>query len=199
MRTIFERLEEASDIVVSVKELPKPLQKALKEMGYKRRDISVEPKDKAHMQHLAGEGRRSVTAVVNLATGKYEVGRGAWGGPSPNDPRGVDLDQGVHAIPPNGAVIIGIEGGRHPMSAWIYVHPHSIAPILPGGADTTERQRSILGLWGYTSSYRKEEMRYMGVTEKEIDELVRMGMLKKSKSGATSITTKGKNEMRKTS
>lgn len=199
MKDIFESLEEARDVVVSVKELPKPLQKALKAIGYKKRDISVEPKDKAFLQHLAGEGYRSITAVVNLATGKYEIHKGAWGGPSPYDPRGVDMDQKLHAIPPNGAVIVATEGGNHPVHGWIYVHPQSIAPILPGGADTTERQRSILKLWGYISSYRKEEMRHMKVTDKEIDELVKMGMLKKNKRGATSITTKGKNEMRKTS
>jgi uncharacterized protein YdbL (DUF1318 family) len=73
------------------------------------------------------------------------------------------------------------------------VHPSALAPLLPGKTDVTEREARILAMLGFTSAYRKELLADNKVTADEIDALVAKKMLAKSKVGALSRTTAGKN------
>jgi hypothetical protein len=196
MRELIERLElleYSRGVVVAIKELPKAVIKALKSVGFNKGSITVVPQEKVSLQGMAGEGSRSFAVVVNMETGKFETTYGSWGGGSMlSNP--VDRDSSQLAIPPGkGAVITGSEGGGHPVYATLYVHPDTVAGFLPSKAETTERQQSILRMFTYTSAYKKELMLDNNVEPSEVDELVKMGLVKKTASGATSLTVKGKN------
>jgi hypothetical protein len=195
MRQLIERIEslvENKAIVIATKEVPDVFKKPLKEIGYKRSSIGVTPIDSVSLQGFSGDGYRSFAVVLNLDTGKYDIQKGSFGGGGygSND---VDTDNRKYPIPRNGAVIVGEEGGGQPVSASVYVNPDTVAGFLPEKSDLTDRQKSIIRMMGYTSSYKKELMSDNKVSASEVDELIRLGYIKKTSAGATSLTIKGKN------
>lgn len=194
MRALLERLEEgmSGGTAVAVKELPEALQKALKSVGYGRRDIHVSARTDVDLNPYAGDGQKGFAVVVNLATGVYKASEGSWGGANMFTSRSIDTVQERYPLPPDGAAIVGTTG-YHGTSASIYVHPSALAPLLPGNADVTEREARILAMMGFTSAYRKELLADNKVTSDEIDALVAKKMLAKNKAGALSLTTAGKN------
>jgi hypothetical protein len=197
MRELIERLEaldESRGVVIPTKELPPVVKKALKEVGFKKSRISVVPQEKVSLQGFAGGGSRSYAVVLNLASGKYEISRGSWGGGNPYGSRPVDTDSRKYDIPENGMVILGEEGGGQPVTASLYVNPKTVTGFLPGKSDLTERQKSILRMFAYTSAYRKELFDDNNVKDSEVDELVKSGHLKRSKNGALRRTIKGEND-----
>ncbi len=183
--------------VVATRELPRTLQKVLKDAGFRKKDITVIPKQKVSMQRGGGKGVRGFVIIINIATGKSEVSYGSWGGPNPFNSKPVDVDDKEYSIPPNGAVILGSEGGGRPVYATIYVNPETLAPILPAKSGVSDKQKKILDTFvSLKSSYRKEEQMRIGVKPGEIDELVQKGLLKRNRAGSTSITVTGKNALR---
>jgi len=193
MRALLERLEEGlHGTVVQVKELPEVLQKALKSVGYGRRDINVSARAEVDLNPYAGEGQKGFAVVVNLATGVYKASEGSWGGANMFVARSIDTAQASYPLPPDGAAIVGTSG-YHGTSASISVHPSALAPLLPGNADVTERERRILAMLGFTSAYRKELFADNKVTPDEVDALVAKKLVAKNKAGALSLTTAGKN------
>ncbi|MDD5511628.1 MAG: hypothetical protein PHI12_12590 [Dehalococcoidales bacterium] len=196
MKNLLERLEltEAKGAVIHVRELPGAIRKVLKEVGFKKSDITVVPEDRVSLQGYSGEGYRAFAAVVNLETGQYSLHWGDWGGPNAYAKKAVDWDDKKHAIPPNkGAVVLGYQGGTGPVGATVYVHPDTISGFLPPQHDLTDRQQSILGMCRYTSAYKKELFQRNDVTPEEIDDLVKAGFIARSSSGATRLTISGKN------
>jgi hypothetical protein len=178
---------------VNVKELPPALQKALKTLGYRRRDIEVVGATEAQMGYAGGKGRRGVSASVNLRTGQMsQVAGGSWGGPNPFERKPMDDLEAVTRVPPDGAIIKGSEGGH---GTWftIYVHPDSLIKMLPGKADISERETHILAMMNFKSDYKKRLLRKNNVTKEEIDKLASEGYIKVNKAGAISLTAKGKN------
>jgi hypothetical protein len=182
-------------VVVATNELPPALRKALKQVGYKRRDISVEPATATSVRSVAGKGQRGFAMAVNMATGAIsDVEVGSWGGQNPFERKPVDWHDKPVKIPPNGAIITGSLGYKGPF-ATIYVHPDALAPLLPGNADVTEREADILRMASYKSFYKKELFVRNRVNQDEIKSLVERGYMKMNKAGATSLTPKGKNAM----
>lgn len=193
MRDLLRNLEEAREIHVPIKELPDSLRAALKRVGYGARDIGVVAQDKVEPNPYAAEGQKGFVQVVDIASGRSRDLEGSWGGASPNSPSEIDFANRPVPIPEGGAVIIGVQGYPQTM-ATIYVHPQTIAAMLPPAAETTEREQTILRtIRSLNSAGRKEVFGREKVTPAEIDALVARGLLKKTKAGAVSITTAGKN------
>jgi hypothetical protein len=193
MRDLLQNLEEAREIHVPVKELPDSLRSALKRVRYGSRDIGVVAQERVEPNPYAAEGQKGFVLVIDIASGRSRDLEGSWGGASPNGPSEIDFANRPVPIPEGGAVIIGTEG--HPQTmATIYVHPKTIAAMLPPAAETTEREQTILRtIRSLNTAGRKEVFGRERVTPAEIDALVARGLLSKTKAGAVSITTAGKN------
>ncbi len=194
MRRLLEQLlVEVREIHVPLKELPSSLRDALKRVNYHAQDVGVVAQDKVIPNPYAGEGQKGFVLVIDINTGKSRDLPGGWGGANYNDPREIDFAGKAVSIPAGGAIIIGTEG--HPRTmATIYVNPEMIAAMLPAGPEVSDRDKMILrSIRSYTSAGRKEIFRDQKVKPEEVDALVGRGLLKKTKSGALSITTDGKN------
>lgn len=180
---------------VDTKTLPSQVQSALHAVGFRRRDIAVEPSETFHMPSAYGDGYRAFAVVLNMGTGERKGFSGSWGGANPFEPRSIDHDTAEHSIPINGCAILGQEGGGRPVSARLVVRPDQISKFLPAPAETTERERRILAIFDGIKAgpYRREELARVDASEAEIAGLVSRGFLKVASNGATSITTAGKN------
>lgn len=182
---------------VVVADLAQPIQAALEAVGYRRKDIRVSASTSVVLGGSAADGYRAFTALVDLAAGRHEVMWGSWGGPNMfNRTNAVDNDHRPYALPANGVAITGRKGGTQPVSAQVHVHPQLLARMLPAGPEQAlgKLEMDALACFvGFTSAYRKERMARLGITNAVLDGLVAKGLLKRTKSGATSVTTAGKN------
>lgn len=183
---------------VPVKELPDFVVSILKDLGYHSKDIVVKPGESTTMHAPSGDGYRAFVAIVNLGTKEHKVMRGSWGGANAFNPNNaVDLDTNVYTIPKDGLVIHGTEGGGHPVWATITVHPDAMPKMLPdeSSEQLTPQELYVLYHYGRTkSAYRKEYLQRYKIGQNVIDGLVAKKYLKRSESGATQITTAGKNK-----
>lgn len=185
------------DLYVSTKEIPQSLQNALQQIGYYRKDIRVEATEEVETTYYGGDGMRGIAVAVDLTSGRVSsIARGSWGGPNPFEVNPLDVSGAKTRIPENGAVITGVEGGGKPTYAVIHVHPDSLSKWLPSGdSDVTEKESWALEIFASLKSCaRKDKLDRYKITSQEIDSLVERGYLKRNKSGATSITTAGKNK-----
>lgn len=178
---------------IKVKELHPTLQRALEAVDYHKADISVEPRSTASMFVGGGAGMRGFAVLVDLNTDRFEVHRGSWGGANPWNPRNaVDLDTNEYTLPPNGAVINGVQGRT--VHADITIHPE--VKMFPAPKDDLTQEEKD-ALYCYRSinggNYRKEELRRRRVTQATIDKMVDRGFLKRDSRGFCQITTEGKN------
>jgi len=202
-RVAVRHLKKArKEVYVDVRELPAPIQKALREVKYGRKNIMVVESRTYQMSSLSGAGRQGFTIAVNLGTGRYQVEWGSWGGANmfnPDNP--VDLDTKPRPIPPNNVVISGVVGGGQPTYATIKAHPDNLTKLLGAGDedDITEDQKTALAIIsGIKSGYRKEYFRSHRLGEYSpknplLIELAKMGLIKIMRNGAMKITTKGQN------
>jgi hypothetical protein len=172
---------------VSIKELPSSLQSVLSQLGYHKKDISIEAKESVSVYDAGGAGRRGFYALVALdGSLAPEIHHGSWGGANMFVTTRVDSDDSMHKMLPGIAVITGSSGEK--TFAYIALHPDNIVALLPGKLEVTARQKEILSsIRGLKPSYRPK------YPEAEIDELVKLGLLKRNKIGSISITTEGKN------
>lgn len=182
---------------LEVKALNQPLRDALASVRYGRADIQVIATESVESGSSASDGSRGFACAVNLETGERKTITGDWGGSGLG--RAI-LDQAgqTMAIPPNGAVIKGSMG--YPRTyATIYAHPHAVgAFLLPSGeAEETLSDAEQQAIYCFAAikggEYRRDEMRRRNVTPETVDSLVERGYLKRSRNGATQITTKGRN------
>jgi hypothetical protein len=179
--------------------LPETIVAVLASLGYSRKDIQVEAHDTISPACGGGEGIRGFFAIINLATGQTEVMQGSWGGANFfNKTNQVDLDTTPYPIPPNFAVIKGHEGGGKPVYAYITIRPDMMVPWLPTATNKlSPRLQWILStLCMYTSAGRKSEFNQynrIAPTESEYLQLIDLGFIKRTKAGAISVTTEGKN------
>jgi len=181
---------------VSTTELPESIQQALKSVGYGRKDIGIEPDETVSMQTgAAGAGRRAFVVLVDIATGRSERYMGSWGGANMFNPgNAVDLDSEERAIHVGLAVIKGAEGGDRPVYATIHLHPDNVVKLLPAKPTLTERELLVLGTFNYKGgSYRKAEQARLNVTEDELANLVRKGLISRNRAGSCQLTTAGRN------
>lgn len=185
---------------IQVKELPQPLQDALKSVEYYAKDVAVEDKERTNVNDYGGDGYQAFTCIVNLHTGRYETTWGSWGGPNMFNPHNaVDLDNKLYAIPVGGAVINGRRGGTARRTyASVYVHPDTLTPLLPASVDLTPVEKACLYAYDCLKSgpYRQQELLRAQVSSNLIESLVQRGFLKRNKSGSVQITTEGKNARR---
>jgi len=181
-------------VIIETKTLPDAVRDALKSLGYGRPDIKAEAAESAQLNDYGETGCRSFVCLVDLATGQRKVTYGSWGGPNMFNPRNmVDLDDREQPIPPNAVVICGSEGGNRPVYARLLAHPSTLTPLLPAPSTLSDKLARMLAVYGaYRSTYRAEELKRMGATHAETDELVAGGYLSRNKAGSIQITTKGK-------
>lgn len=179
---------------VETKTLSPAIQNALKSVGYGAADITVEAVTEVDSYSEGGSGQRGFVVVVNLDTGKFEGKSGSWGGGNMFTHSPVDSGDARIPIPENGAVIKGTRG--YPRTfATLYANPAAMGRMLPSAEQeelTTEEQNALYA-YGFTGSYRKEQLQRDHVSSACVDSLVERGYLKRSKNGATQMTTKGKN------
>lgn len=184
---------------IKVSTLPRHLQAKLSQVGYHRPDIAIEARETVSIQDFGGDGRRAFFFPFSLDASKGcgEVVYGSWGGPNPFETRQPDADNRDHAIPVGCGVVKGSDGGPGRMHATLYVHPATIAPLLPAMPVITERQGAILRMWAQlTSAGRKYEFERnpkLRPTEAELVDLVGLGLLSRNRAGAVAITTEGRN------
>jgi hypothetical protein len=196
-------LRQGSKVHVLVRDLPEPLQRALKEVRYNKLDIGIQSASQVAPTEgsAAFDGNRGYIVVVDLASGHYKVHLGAWGGASAFDQRQVDLDQRPQSIPHNGAVIVGEYGGRGSF-AHIKVNPSNLQGILPRPAEEIDDReaKALSTILGLKSGYRADEFRRHGLGEYApgnplIRSLAAKKFLKLDSRGGISVTIEGKNAL----
>lgn len=199
-------LTAAAGMTLAVKELPESLQKALKSVGYGRRDISVGTGTSFTLQQGGSDGKRSFTTMVNLDTGVFKTELGSWGGTNMFTQTLTDDDDTRRPLPPGIAVIRGSLGGSSPVYATILVNPSSLAPMLPksttGGDLSPEEAKALEAIASLISSARKREFEDSGLgaygpQNEYVVSLAEKGFVKVAANGGITITTSGKNERRK--
>ena len=191
---------------IKVNDLPVAIRSALTNAGYHTKDISVEVTESTSLYCSGGTGSRGFAIVVNLDTGESKRLNGSWGGANMFNPtNAVDLDQTLHTIPMNGAVIKGRQGEK--VYATVYVSQANIVKALDAPKlELTEVEKGILKvLNGVNASYRKEyifgycskDYFERPLTEAEytltVSTLAGKGLVKVNKAGSVSMTTEGKN------
>jgi hypothetical protein len=184
---------------VQVKTLPEALINVLNQIGYTRADIKVEVDNTISPATGSFDGGRAFFAIVDMGTGQSDIKEGSWGGSNifcPNNQ--VDNDTNSYPIPSNFAVIKGHSGGSKPVYAYITVRSDMIVPWLnAGGSGLSPRLQWIVDtVCTYTSAGRKNEFNQYGriaPREEEWLKLIELGLIKRTKAGAISITTEGKN------
>jgi len=194
-------LKDASyrGVTVSIKDLPSAMQKPLKEIGYRRRDISVHTGTSYSTQYPADDGCKGFTCAINLGTGQYKVEWGNWGGGGlAARPNAVDSDRTQRPIPTNGAVLQGERCGNRPVYATLTVRPDAVAALIPEPVDLTRDEQKALKALGYKSGYRADEFWREGLGKYEvrnplIQSLLEKGLIKANAGGAIRLTIKGKN------
>jgi hypothetical protein len=177
---------------VNVKGLPQSVQRMLYNNGFRNRDIELVPSETFTMQSAYGAGYRAFTVVLDMASGASKRIDGSWGGANPFESRAVDVDDSAHPLPVNGVAFVA--SGK-PGWGRLFVRPDQVAPLLPPVAEVTDRDRSLLAIFGGIKAgpYRREELARANATDAEVSSLVTRGFLKVATNGATSITTEGKN------
>lgn len=192
-----------------VKDLPAAVQKALKSVGYGRRDIAVEAGETFSAAQGGGQGKKAFSTLVNLSNGDFKTTEGSWGGANIANPTNqTDLDTRVRPLPEGFAVIQGSYGGQDPTYATVRVHPKTMAtitgPALPAGPVNLSPKAMIAlnAIGGLISSGRVNEFdreglgRY-GVDNPYVKELLAAGLVATNAKGAITITLAGKNARRR--
>lgn len=179
---------------INTKDLPQIIKDALASFGFARPHVQLEARDSVHVGGGASKGSRNVLVLVNLAENKIvRTVKGSWGGPNMFVQTIDDVQQAVQ-LPDNYVLVFGTEGG-HGTFANLYANTVTVAPLLPAneGANLTKGQLNALYVFrSIKSSYRRDELRRLGVTRDELGKLVLDGYIVRKGNGVQ-ITLKGKN------
>jgi len=182
---------------VKVKDLPNEIERALSRVGYGRPDIRVATCEALSLSPPSGNGYRGFAVAVALdGSGQIVERWGSWGGANMFS-RTIDDATEEVSLPQKTIVIKGLGGGSNPVSATIYAHPSTLAPLLPPAPSIGARDARILYAFRSLKSgpYRNEELKAVRCTDADLDALASKGFVKRSKNGATQITTEGKNAL----
>jgi len=192
-----------SGVHVLVKSLPIPLQRALAELKYNRRDIEVAKATTYDMMGAGGDGYRSFCAIVDLKTGRNQVHWGSWGGSNMFNPTNpVDTDSQRYPLSSGTGVIKGTVGGGKPVYAYLLLHPDDmesiVQPSTGGSVELTPEEKKALSIiGGYISSARRDMFRMEGLggyspTNPLIVSLAKKGLIKVTGTGIQ-VTLEGRN------
>lgn len=184
-------------IELNAENVPECLRAAIRDCGKHSGSIEVKAAE-SFESNTAFTGNRSVAVAVNLATGaRSTVEMGSWGGSNPFESRPLDRPK-PHAIAPGFAVVAGESGGQGTFLK-VYVHPGSMAPLLPnteGAALDIDQQRTLDAHCGLNSRGRREYFERHPVA-RGLDtvkaELAALGLLKVNRTGAAKVTASGRN------
>ena len=181
---------------VAVSDLPPLVAKVLRENGYRRPDIGVLQSTSWYFTGPAGDGSRSFTVVVNLATEQVQRTDGGWGGGM--TPNLNDHDRQERPLPPNIVIISGTEKNG-PTFAQLHVNPRTVAALLPPPNEdvSPDELKALKIIRMYVSSYRKAEFEREGLgayskDNPHVQSLSKLGLVKVAGNGVA-MTTKGKN------
>lgn len=181
---------------VNVGELPVPIQRALKRIGFRRRDIEVIATGKWHGAS-AFEGNRAVAYFVDLATGVITDSQvGSWGGPNMFVNKPIDRMEN-QTVPAGSAVIAGESGGRGTF-LHLYVRPGDLDELLgEDDVQLTPDEKKALYAIGLKSHARRDEFYRHGLGEYGADNhlvqsLEKKGLVQITRTGIR-VTTKGIN------
>lgn len=188
----------ASSHFIAVKELPTPVQKALRSIGYRSRDIDVRPSTSYNMLTSGGDGSRGFAVAVNLTTGESRATYGDWGGSNPFSQRQVDVDDRERPLPQDNVIIKGTSGNF--VWAYLMVHPNNLQALLPAPDETlSDDEHKVLSILDrLQSGYRGDAFaqhqlgRYVA-SNPLIQGLAQKGLVAIRGNGLA-ITTEGKNQ-----
>jgi hypothetical protein len=189
---------KAHHVELTGENIPDCVRSALAECGQKGGIVRLRAADTYHPSGAGLRGNRAVAVAVDLVTGKRStVHHGSWGGPNPfGSPARLDVPEPV-AIPPGTCIVAGENGYK--VSLDVYVHPDSLAPLLPAGGPpelSQTLQRVLDAHCNYNSRGRADHFRdwpVPGGLDAAKAELARLGLLKVSRNGAAKATAAGKN------
>ncbi len=201
-RQILEAIRQANWMgeEVPVKKLPAGVQRALKSIGYGRRDIRVHGATKIGLSDAGGDGRQGFFLAVDMLTGRViKEARGSWGGPNPFQKQEMD-DDSDFVIQPGVAALKGSKGGQ--VYCTITYHPSDKDSFIPEVAvvDISAEESRALYVLGVVSSYRADEWVRSGLpgkysaTNPLVLGLIAKGLVSSNKGGALALTTSGKNQ-----
>lgn len=183
---------------MAIRELPQPVQRALKDLGYAKKDINVQSATEYDMRVSAGDGRRGFAVAVNLGTGQSKATYGDWGGSNMFSSRQVDLDDRRRPLPPNNVVIKGTSGNG--VWAYLLINPENLQDLLPSPAEalSNEEHAALSIIRGLKSGYRSEyfDRHRLGKYHPSnplIQGLAQKGLVDVRANGLM-ITTEGKNQ-----
>lgn len=185
---------------IDVKDLPEQLKSVLNKIHYTPRNIGVIPAEKFSMYCPGGEGNYGISVLVNLATGKYSLHEGEFGGGgSWNKENLVDTDHGEQPMHEGIAVIQGNSKGSGVWYAKLYVHPNNLTGMLTAEIPLSREEKLALkAIDGLNSRGRKDEFSRLdlgeyGPNNPLLLSLAAKGLILIKKSGVT-ITTLGQNQ-----
>lgn len=193
-------------VEINAATIPDCLRAALAACGKKGGTVEIKAAERIHAGGCAFTGNRPVACAVNLDTGeRSEIRHGSWGGANPFVDVPLDRPKDV-AIPPRTAIVEGETGGRGTFVK-VYVHPASLAPLLPQGDRPElcpELQRTLdahcgLNSRGRSDHFRRNPVQYPGGLDAAKTELARLGLLQVSRNGAAKVTAAGRNARKETS
>jgi len=117
----------SSKILVS--RLPKSIQYALKDARFQGTKIRIDVDHTYQIASPGDDGTRGFTAVVDLASGHYDLLLGAWGGGSLGAKQSpVDVDFQKRPLPENTVVVQGQQGGAP--YAFLVATPETTAMLM---------------------------------------------------------------------
>lgn len=133
--TVRGTISKSASMGVSVptSKLPKPVQRALAEVKFSKRKVTVYAASSYTMYSAGDDGAKGFTALVNLNTNQVSVTWGAWGGGglggvrSPVD----DTNQPKQPLPDHLVVIQGQVGGSDPY-AFVRCTPETLSMLTSG-------------------------------------------------------------------
>lgn len=186
---------------VVVKLLPPGVQKALKSVGYSRRDISVRADATPPLSDAGGDGRRAFFMAVDIISGRIlHEATGSWGGANPFSPKNkVDLGDENYTLQSGQAAIKGSEGGG--VYATVYYHPSDKNVFLPDTevASVTPDEKKALNVLSMVSGYRADGWQRedlpgrLSLDNPIVQSLLAKKLIQTNRAGAISLTTAGKN------
>ena len=191
------RVIQARQIYVELVSLPDGLQKALKALGYRKRDIGAQAGTSFTWGVAGGSGKRGLVALIDVDSGRVlDSELGSWGGPSGFGKSRVDDLNSKQTLQEGQAAFSGYDDGSY---GSLTLHPGYFGLLQDKNKPTelSPDEKKALEFLGYTSSYRKQEFEREGLgvygpRNPLVLSLIEKGLVE-AKGAGLRLTTKGRN------